>query len=120
MYDTAERSEVFCYTPQICDHKEEANKANKFNSNKEPYVPFVNLNIKSFGEGFKPFDLLSDNEEKRQLSRSCVKKVMRLMIRNNKKQSLTTWIMLLDVYQTTGYLLLLVKNTTIILVQDLF
>ena len=86
MYNTAERSEVFRYTPQLCDRKEEANKANKSNSNKQHYIPFVNINIKTFGDGFKPTDLLSDNVEKRLLSRSCVKKVMRLMIKNNKKQ----------------------------------
>ena len=86
LYDTAERSKVFCYTPQLCDRKEKANIANKTNSNKQPYVSFVDINIKTFGEGFKPTDLLSDNGEKRLLSRSCVKKVMRLMIKNNKKQ----------------------------------
>ena len=86
LYNTAERSEVFRYTPQLCDRKEEANKANKSNSNKQHYIPFVNINIKTFGDGFKPTDLLSDNVEKRLLSRSCVKKVMRLMIKNNKKQ----------------------------------
>ena len=85
LYDTTERSEVFFCTPQLCDHKEEANKANKSNSKKQPYVPFVNINIKTFSEGFKPTDLLSDNEEKILLSRSCVKKVMRLMSKNNKK-----------------------------------
>ena len=85
LHDTAERSKIFCYTAQLCDRKEEANKANKSISNIQPYVPFVNINIKTFGEGFKPTDLLSDNEEKRLLSRSCVKKVMRLMIKNNKK-----------------------------------
>ena len=85
MCETAERSKV-CYTPQFCDRKEEANKANKSNSNKQPYVRFVDINIKTFGEGFKPTDLLSDNEEKRLSSSSCVKKVMRHMIKNNKKQ----------------------------------
>ena len=86
MCETAERSNVFCYTPQFCYRKEEANKANKSNSNKQPYVHVVDINIKTFGEGFKPTDLLSDNEEKRLSSGSCVKKVMRRMIKNNKKQ----------------------------------
>ena len=72
--NTAERSEVFCYTPQLSDRKDEANKTNESNSNKQSYVPFVGINIKTFGEGFKSNDLLSDNEEKRLLSRSCVKK----------------------------------------------
>ena len=84
--NTAERSEVFCYTPQLSDRKDEANKTNESNSNKQPYVPFVGINIKTFGEGFKSNDLLSDNEEKRLLSHSCVKKVMRCRIKNNKKQ----------------------------------
>ena len=64
------------------------------------------MNIKIFGEGFKPTDLLSDNEDKRLLSRSCVKKVMRLMIKNNKKQIVNN----LDIYQTTGFLLFSVKK----------
>ena len=85
LYDTTERSEVFCYTPQLCDRKEEANKTNKSNSNKQSYVPFIDINIKTFSEGFKPTNLLSDNEKKIQLSRSCVKKVMRLMIKNKKQ-----------------------------------
>ena len=45
LYATAERSEVFCNTSQLCDRKEEASKANKSNSNKQPYVLFVNINI---------------------------------------------------------------------------
>ena len=85
LYDTTERSEVFCYTPQLCDRKEEANKANKSNSNKQSYVPFIDINIKTFSEGFNPTNLLSDNEEKILLSRSCVKKVMRLVIKNKKQ-----------------------------------
>ena len=79
---TAESSEVFCCTPQLCHGKEETNKTNKSNSNKQPYVPFVEINIKTFCEGFKPTDLLSDNEEKSLLSRTCVKKVMKLMIKS--------------------------------------
>ena len=43
LYNTAERSKVFCYTPQLCDRKEEAKKANKSNSNKQPYVPIVDI-----------------------------------------------------------------------------
>ena len=85
LYATAEISEVFCNTLQLCDRKEEVSKANKSNSNKQPFVLFVNINIKTFGEGFKPTDLLSDNEEKKLLSHSFIKKVMRFMIKNNKK-----------------------------------
>ena len=84
--------------------------------NNQPYVPFVDINIKTFGEGFKPTDLLSDNEDKRLLSCSCVKKVMRLIIKNNNKQIVNN----LDIYQTTGFLLFTVKNATITLVEDLF
>ena len=43
--DKAERSKVFCYSPQLYDCKGEANKANKSNSNKQPSVPFVDVNI---------------------------------------------------------------------------
>ena len=119
LYNTAERSEVFGYTPQLCDRKDEANKTNESNSNKQPYVPLVDLNIKTFSEGFKPNDLLSGNEEKRLLSRSCVKKVMRFMLKI-KNKSIATWIMLLDIYQTTGFLLFSIKDRTILLVQGLF
>ena len=86
LQDTAERSKVFCQKPQLCDPKEEANNANTSNSNKQPYVPFININIKTFGEAFKPTDLSSYNEGKRLLSRICRKTVMRLMIKKNKKQ----------------------------------
>ena len=120
LYNTAERSEVFCYTPQLRDRKEEANKANKSNSNKQHYIPFVNINIKTFGEGLKPTDLLSGNEEKRLLSRSCVKKIMRLMIKNNKKQIVNNLDNAVRHLPNNGVFTVFGKKITIILVQDLF
>ena len=85
-YDTKQRSEVFCYMLQLCERKEEANKANKSCSNKQPYVPFVDINIKTFGEGFVLTVLLFDNQEKRLFSCNCIKSVIRLMLKNKKKQ----------------------------------
>ena len=58
----------------------------------------------TFGEAFKPTDLSSYKEGKRLLPRICRKTLMRLMIKKTKQnKSLTTWIMLLGIYQTTGY-----------------
>lgn len=83
--NTEERSEVFCYMPQLCGRKEEANKSNKSNSNKQPYVPFVNINKETFGSNFVPTDLVSEDNDKRLLSRNCIKRVIRLMIKNKKQ-----------------------------------
>ena len=119
--NTEERSEVFCYMPQLCVRKEEANKPNKSNSNKQPYVPFLNINKETFGSNFGPTDLVFEDKDKRLLSRNCIKRVIRLMIKNKKQIINYLDIMSLNIYQMTGTSLFLdKKNTTTILVQGLF
>ena len=53
-YDRSKQCEIFCYTPQLCDRNEEANKQNNM-----PYIPFIEVNKNTFGENFHPPDLIA-------------------------------------------------------------
>ena len=59
-YNREGRSEIFCYTPQLCDRAEKANTHNK-----KHFVPFIKVNKESFVQGFDPTYLLSSDPEKK-------------------------------------------------------
>ena len=68
-HETSKQPEIFCYTPQWCDRKEEANKVQS-----HPFVPFCSVNKESFVDGFYPPDLLSEDASKTRYARNCVMK----------------------------------------------
>ena len=80
-YNTSKCFEIFCYTPQLCDRIEEANRNNTM-----PYVPFVEVNNEKFGDDFYPPDLASSNLEKKATARKAVINVAKIMCKENKKR----------------------------------
>ena len=76
LYDTKERCEIYCFTPQLCDRIEEANKSQSM-----PYVPFIEVNKKlTLEENFVPLDLIGTDQDKR---RSAVNAVVKKRILRN-------------------------------------
>ena len=57
--DTNKLFEIFCYTPQLCARKEEANKVQI-----QALVTFIIVKRESFGELFYPPCLLSEDVSK--------------------------------------------------------
>ena len=57
--DTSKQSETSCYTPQLCDRKEEANKLQS-----QPFVPFISVNKENFGDGFYPEVMVESNKNR--------------------------------------------------------
>ena len=43
-YNREGRSEIFCYTPQLCNRAEKVNTTNN-----KPFVPFIEVNQGPFG-----------------------------------------------------------------------
>ena len=80
-YNTSKCFEIFCYTPQLCDRIEEANRNNTM-----PYVPFVEVNNEKFEDDFYPPDLASSNLEKKATARKAVINVAKIMCKENKKR----------------------------------
>ena len=80
-YDTSRRSEIFCYTPQLSDKFEEANRNNTM-----PYIAFTEVNKETFGDAFYPPDLISLNLEKKAAARKAVIIVAKIMCKENKKR----------------------------------
>ena len=80
-YDTTKRCEIFCYTPQHCDRKEEANKQNNM-----PYVPFIEVTKATFDENFHPPDLIGADPDTKKAARNVVQCVAKIMAKENKKR----------------------------------
>ena len=78
-YNREGHSEIFCYTPQLCGHAEKANTHNN-----KPFVPFIEANKESFGQGFDPTDLLSSDPEKKSYARNSVRNIAKMMCEENK------------------------------------
>ena len=82
LYDTSKRSEVFCYTPQLCDRTEEANRNNTIT-----YIPFIEVNKATLGDDFDPPDLNSSNLEKKAAARKAVINVAKIVCKENIKKT---------------------------------
>ena len=80
-YDSTKRCEIFCYTPQLCDRNEEANKQNNM-----PYIPLIEVNKNAFGEKFHPPDLIGTDLDKKKAARNAVHRVPKLMAKENLKR----------------------------------
>ena len=80
-YDPSKRCEIFCYTPQLCDRNEEANKQNNM-----PYIPFIEVNKNTFGENFHPPDLIGTDVDKKNVARKAVRTVAKIMAKENTKR----------------------------------
>ena len=86
--DAEERSERFCYTPQLTE------EANIFK--KQPFLPFVDINKKTLDElhgiSFNPSHLESEEVSKQNFARSTLIKMATLTVKNNKKHLLSNFI----------------------------
>ena len=80
MYDPKERCEIYCFTPQLSDPIEEANKSQSM-----PYVPFIEVTL---GENFMPLDLIGTDQDKRRSAVKAVVAIWKLMCLENKKRIL--------------------------------
>ena len=80
-YDPSKRCEIFCYTPQLCDRNEEANKQNNM-----PYIPFIEVNKNTLGENFHPPDLIGTDVDKKNVARKAVRTVAKIMAKENTKR----------------------------------
>ena len=67
-----------CYTPQLRDRNEEANKQNNM-----PYIPFIEVNKNTFGENFHPPDLIGTDLDKKTVARKAVRTVTKIMAKEN-------------------------------------
>ena len=77
MYDPKERCEIYCFTPQLSDRIEEANKSHSM-----LYVPFIEVTL---GENFMPLDLIGTDQDKRRSAVKAVVAIWKLMCLENKK-----------------------------------
>ena len=80
-YDSSKRCEIFCYTPQLCDRNEEANKQNNM-----PYIPSIQVNKNTFGENFHPPNLIDTDLDKKNVTRKAVLAVAKIMAKENLKR----------------------------------
>ena len=77
-YDPSKQCEIFCYTLQLCDRNEEANKQNNM-----PYIPFVEVNKNTFGENFHRPDLIGTDLDQKNVARKAVRTVTKIMAKDN-------------------------------------
>ena len=54
--------------------------------NNKPFVPFIEVNKESFGQGFNLTDILSSNPEKKPYARNSVRNITKMMCEENKAQ----------------------------------
>ena len=80
-YDPSKRCEIFCYTSQLCDRNEEANKQNNM-----PYIPFIEVNKNTSGENFNPLDLIDTDLDKKNVARKAVRAVAKIRAKENLKR----------------------------------
>ena len=71
-------NEIFCYTLQICDCNEEANKQNNM-----PCIPFIEVNKNMFGENFHLTDPIGTDLGKKNVARKAVCAVAKIMAKEN-------------------------------------
>ena len=81
LYNSNDRSRIYCYTPQLCDRAEIANR----NQNK-PYMSFIQIDESSFGEFFDPTDLLSVDTAKKSLARNAMRAMAHMMCSDNESK----------------------------------
>ena len=72
-------NEIICYPRQLCDRAEKAGTHNN-----KPFVPFIEVNKESFGQGFDPTDLLGSDPEKKPYARNLVRNIAKMMCEENK------------------------------------
>ena len=106
---TSKHSETFCYTPQLCDRIEEANRNNAM-----PYIPFVEVNKETLGGDFYPPDFISSTLEKKLLQGQLSLTLLKSYVKKIKKDLITTLTISLSFYQVTDNFLSAVKNIMII------
>ena len=80
-YDLSKCCEIFCYTSQLCNRNEEANKQNKI-----PYIPFIEVSKNTFRENFHPPDLIGSDLDKKNVARKAVRAVTKMMAKENLKR----------------------------------
>ena len=78
-YNHEGHSEIFCYTPQLCDRTKKASTHNN-----KPFVPFIEVNKESFVEGFNSSDFLSSDPEKKSYARNSVRSIAKMVYKENK------------------------------------
>ena len=78
-YNREGHCEILCYTPQLCDRMEKASIHNN-----KAFVPFIEVNKESFGQGFHPIDLLISEPEKKSYARNSVRNIVKMMCKENK------------------------------------
>ena len=83
-FDTIKKSKIFCYNPQLCNRKEEANKVQSW-----PFAPFIIFNKESCYNGFDPPNLLSEGASKERYAINSVSNAGRLMVESNEKRIAT-------------------------------
>ena len=80
-YNTDERCEIFCYTPQLCDRVEKASTDNGM-----AFIPFIEVIKENFGVNFYPPDLVGNDANKKPSTRKAVQNVARIMCNENKQR----------------------------------
>ena len=73
-YNREDHSRIYCYTLQLCDRAELANR-----SQNNVYVPFIQVNDESFGENFDPSDLVSNDPDKKFLAKNVVRAIAHMI-----------------------------------------
>ena len=81
LYNPEDRSQIYWYTPRLCDRAEITNR-----SCDKPYVPFIQIDEKSFEENFNPTDLISSDPEKKLLARNAVRSTAHIMYHCNESK----------------------------------
>ena len=80
-YNTDERCEIFCYTPQLCNRVEKANTHNGMT-----FIPFTEVNKENFRVNFYPLHLVGNDANKKASTRKAVQNVARMMCNENKQR----------------------------------
>ena len=71
-------SEIFCYTPQLCDCAE------KTSTHKSFFLPFIEVNKELFRQGFDQTNLVSSDPEKKSYARNLLQNITKMMCEENK------------------------------------
>ena len=73
-YNREDHSRIYCYTLQLSDRAELANR-----SQNKVCVPFIQVNDESFGENFDPSDLVSNDPDKKFLAKNVVRAIAHMI-----------------------------------------
>ena len=79
VYDREDRIRTYCFTPQLCDRAEKANR-----NQGQPCVPFMQIVQESLGKDFNPVDLISLDPEIRGRARNSVHFMTHIMCEENE------------------------------------